>query len=48
MNRIDEYTKAVIISLWRNGNKVETIMWLLNIQYWKIDKIIEDYKKINK
>lgn len=42
---VSKEQKAVAIGLWRQGNKIETIMWILGIEYVIVDKIIEEYKK---
>lgn len=42
---ITQEEKSVIIGLYRQGNKTETIMWLLNIPYVTIEKYINCYLK---
>ena len=40
-----ENEKSVCIGLWRQGNKTETIMWILGHPYVTIDKCINEYLK---
>ena len=40
---MNKYQKAVVISLWRQGNKPETIMWIVGHPYVTIDKCINEY-----
>ena len=42
---ISKEEKAVIVGLWRQGNKIETIMWLTGIPYITIEKYINSYLK---
>jgi len=42
---IDENIKAVIIGLWRQGNKTEIISTFTGVSMFRVDKIIYDYQK---
>lgn len=43
---ITPYEQSAIIGLWRQGNKPETIMWALGIEYFFVEKTISDYIKL--
>jgi len=38
--------KAVIIGLWRMGAVIEQMCFVLKTPAYKIEKVIEDYKKL--
>lgn len=44
MNKITNETKSAIIGYWRCGAILEQICVITGIAFWKIDKIITDYK----
>jgi len=41
---IDENIKAVIIGLWRQGNKTEIISTFTGVSVFRVAKIIHDYQ----
>lgn len=44
MGTITEHTKSAVVGYWRGGAMIETIMWIVGLPYWKVEKIIDDYK----
>jgi len=40
---IDKETQAVIIGLYRQGNKYEVIAMLTDVSVYEVDKIISEY-----
>ena len=39
-----ECKRSVIIGLYRQGNPIEKIMWIMELPYLLVEQIINDYK----
>lgn len=42
-----EYEKAAIIGYWRSGASYDEIVTVTGLLYWKIEKVITEYQKLN-
>lgn len=40
-----ETEKAAIIGHWRNGALTEQISVVMGIAFWKVERVIDDYKR---